>query len=218
MPKGSKREPPSPGERVGRLVAVTTDFDEEKRQTLVIAECDCGEERVILFRKWGTTKSCGCLQKEAASRTWSKHGMSDTRLHRVWRGMKQRCNNPNRPEYANYGGRGISVCPEWDDFAEFARWAEENGYDDELDIDRIDNDGDYSPENCRFVTRSENLRNNRRSTEAEAFGETKSIAEWADDNRCQVSHHTLYTRIRRGWEAKDAILTPKGRWNPKRRT
>lgn len=218
MPTGIKREPPGPGDRVGRLVAVGEDYDDEKRQTLVVAECDCGEVREILFRNWGRTKSCGCLQRDRASETFKKHGQGTSRLYKVWTGMKQRCENPNKDSYAGYGARGVYVCDEWQDFEVFAAWAEENGYDGKLDIDRIDNDGSYSPENCHWVTRSENLRNTRRSRKLTALGETKTMIAWSEDERCQVSYATLSSRVSKGdWDPKDAILTPKGRWNPKRK-
>jgi len=217
MPTGIKREPPSPGERVGRLVASGTERDHERKQTRVVAMCDCGEETSVLFRNWGRAKSCGCLQRDRASETFTKHGQGTSRVYKVWTGMKQRCANPNNDEYKNYGDRGVYVCDEWQDFEVFAAWAEENGYDGKLDIDRIDNDGPYSPENCHWVTRSENLRNTRRSRKLTALGETKTMIAWSEDERCQVSYVTLSSRIRRDWNPEDAILTPKGRWNPKRK-
>lgn len=130
--------------------------------------------------------------------------------------MRERCSNPNRKEWHNYGGRGISVCGEWEDFVVFRDWAQENGYADDLDLDRIDNDGDYEPENCRWVTRSENLRNTRRSAEATAFGETKCIADWVDDDRCVVPDVTLRTRLRRSWHPEDALTLPSGSRNARK--
>lgn len=217
MSRKPRREPPKPGDQVGRLSAVKTERDPERGQTRVVALCACGGETSILFRNWGRAKSCGCFQKETASKTHKRHGMSDTRLHRVWRGMRDRCNNPNKDGYENYGGRGVYVCEEWDDFANFESWARENGYEKHLDIDRIDNDGPYSPENCAWVTRSENLRHNRASRQVTAFGETKVLVEWSEDERCRVTYRTLASRLRRDWGAEDAISIPPGHWNPKRR-
>jgi hypothetical protein len=121
---------------------------------------------------------------------------------------------PSSTAYHNYGARGITVDPRWDDFAVFERWMLDHGWESELDLDRIDNDGPYSPENCRLVTRSKNLRNTRRSRRIEAFGEVKSMIEWAEDQRCLPSYTTLESRLRHGEEPESAItrfVGPRGR-------
>lgn len=130
--------------------------------------------------------------------------------------MRERCSNPHRKEWPNYGGRGIRVCAEWDDYAVFRDWALANGYEEGLDIDRQDNDSNYEPGNCHFITRSQNLRNKRNSRMLGVFGEIKSMADWAEDERCAVSYATLESRLRLGWAVQDALITPKGRWNPAR--
>lgn len=109
-----------------------------------------------------------------------KHGIGEKhpRLYGVWASMKSRCNNPNREKWPRYGGRGIYVCPEWDNDVEaFADWALSNGYEPGLQLDRIDNDGPYSPENCRWVTAKENCRNTRRNKYLTLLGMRKTIAE-----------------------------------------
>ena len=117
------------------------------------------------------------------------------RLGGVYDSIKQRCYNPKRENYERYGGRGITMCDEWKKSSEpFIRWALENGYREGLQLDRIDNDGQYSPENCRWVTQSENCRNTRRTKNITLFGETKSIAAWCEE--LPISQYTLYWWLR----------------------
>lgn len=128
-----------------------------------------------------------------------------TRLYRAWIGMRQRCYNKREPNYINYGARGITVCDEWRNFTAFKKWAMENGYNDSLSIDRIDNNKGYEPSNCRWATCREQVRNRRDNIQITAFGETKILVEWLEDERCPVEYATLYSRIERGWEAERAI-------------
>lgn len=127
-------------------------------------KCDCGND-VIARRakiKSGHTKSCGCLQRRKASETFSKHRDSKSPLYVRYIGIKQRCTNPNHKSYNSYGGRGIKLCDAWlNDFSEFKNWSLDNGYADDLQLDRIDTNGDYTPENCRWVSPTENMRNTR---------------------------------------------------------
>lgn len=131
--------------------------------------CDCGNSVVVSGKSLtsGNTKSCGCLRSERCSDLKRKHGKKGTRLYVVWKTMKQRCYNTNHIHYKYYGGRGIKICDEWrDDFQAFYDWAMTNGYDDEAmygkcTIDRINNDGDYCPSNCRWVDMATQNRNKR---------------------------------------------------------
>lgn len=115
-------------------------------------KCECGNEKVIPSHKllWEEAKSCGCMHHKYG------HGRTNSRLYNIWLGMKARCFNKNSPKYSRYGGRGIKVCDEWHSFKRFYEWAVANGYSDNLSIDRINVDGDYCPENCQWLTISEN--------------------------------------------------------------
>lgn len=115
-------------------------------------------------------------------------------LYNVWTTMLHRCNDPKRKKYKDYGGRGISVCPEWNDPNVFIDWAEQNGYELGLQLDRIDNNGNYAPDNCRWVTPKENSRNRRNTVFLTVNGITKSVAEWCE--MLPVSQYTVYWWVR----------------------
>lgn len=150
--------------------------------------CDCGTERDVAPNqlKNGRSMSCGCIQREVASARGSPnktHGMSGTRLHRIWKGLNNRCNNKNSPKYERYGGRGICVCDEWRGkagFVSFANWALASGYEDTLTIDRINNDGNYEPSNCRWTNNKNQANNKSVCRKISVGGNTKTIAEWVD--------------------------------------
>lgn len=136
------------------------------------------------------------------------HGESKSRLYRIWYGMKNRCYNEKQDCFDRYGGRGIEICQEWkDDFIKFKEWAESTGYSEKLTLDRIDNNGNYEPSNCKWSIWTDQIENRRCSVDTiiTAFGETKSIYKWANDNRCFVTVRVLSYRIRAGWTPEDAI-------------
>ena len=135
-----------------------------------------------------------------------------TRLYRIWHNIKQRCTNPNSHNFCRYGGRGISLCDEWDDFEPFCDWAIANGYSDGLSIDRIDNDGNYSPENCRWIEPIEQMNNTRRNVYVTYKGERLTIAQLA--RKYNLKYSTLQTRISKlKYPVEKAVETPmNGTW------
>ena len=132
-----------------------------------------------------------------------RHGMAGTRLHYIWKTMKQRCNNSNCYSFKNYGAKGISVCEEWNDFKEFAKWSFENGYSEKLTLDRIEAHGNYEPSNCRWVSYKvqENNRTNNRHIEMNGISHT--LSEWADITGIDV--RTIHSRLKSGWNIEKAL-------------
>ena len=122
--------------------------------------------------------------------------------------MRNRCINSGSSVYAYYGGRGISMTSAWNRYETFRDWAHQSGYEAGKEIDRINNDGDYTPDNCRWVTRLENMRNTRVNRLLTAFNETKCLTEWMEDTRCSVQLSTLWARLNSGWGVEQAIATP----------
>ena len=150
------------GKKFGR-VTVTGIGSRHGGHIYVKAICDCGnvfETKHYRLRK-GITTSCGCFNRERTSELSTIHGDSHSSLYRRWWSMRQRCEYKNRSNYRYYGGRGIKVCKEWTDYPTFKAWALSHGYREDLSIDRINNDGNYEPSNCRWATRSEQERNKR---------------------------------------------------------
>jgi hypothetical protein len=208
------REAIEPGTVFGRLTVIGIAPRSETTKRLgrnYSCRCECGNITVARgdTLKAGKKKSCGCLQADACPLANRSHGESGSKLYMVRNNLISRCCVPNNPGYPNYGGRGITVCREWlDSYEAFAAWARANGYVEGLDIDRIDNNAGYSPDNCRWVTRGVNLRNRRNNYLFTAFGETKCLTDWAIDQRCEVSVKTLKHRIKQGLDPDDVISRP----------
>lgn len=148
------------GQRFGRLFVKEVADKTDRGQIRWRCVCDCGAERLVTtgHLRSGHTKSCGCLGLENATKAKIKHGGVRSKLYGVYCTMKARCNNPNSQGYEWYGAKGITLCAEWQTFAPFKEWAESSGYKEGLSIDRIDPDKGYSPDNCEWVTRSENIK------------------------------------------------------------
>lgn len=172
-----------------------------KIKTVVFAkcECECGEFKELraITVISGSIKSCGCLSGE-------NHGETRTRLHRIWGLMKDRCLNENNKNYNRYGGRGISICTEWENsYLSFKEWAINNGYNDELTLDRIDFNGNYEPSNCRWVTIIEQQNNKRNNIYLTHNGETKTLAQWCDIY--DANRETIKRRIAKGLTFEQAF-------------
>jgi hypothetical protein len=214
----SKRKPHNfidlTGQTFGRLTVIKED-SVVKEKTMWLCQCLCGKITKVPTNNLrnGTSSSCGCLRKELLIKRIQKHGMAKAnsahrhRLYKIWSGMKTRCHNKNEKAYKNYGGRGITVCDEWLKFEPFYEWATKNGYYDTLEIDRIDNNGNYEPSNCRWVTSRENQLNKRNNRLITINGVTKTITEWSELSG--INLRSLETRLRLGWSGSD-LLKPVG--------
>lgn len=179
------------GQRFGRLIAIKKDhsvWDKENRisRNFWLFRCDCGKEKII--DKYsvlnGKTTSCGCFANQRRIEKNTKHGLFNTekRLYGCWQDMKNRCYNKNRKKYKNYGMRGIAVCDEWkSDFQSFYEWAKNNGYQDNLTLDRIDVNGNYEPKNCRWATQKEQANNKTTNHKIKINGVVKNLSEWLSD-------------------------------------
>jgi hypothetical protein len=137
-----------------------------------------------------------------------KHGMRHTRIYNIWRAMRQRCSNPKCINYKNYGGKGVQVCTEWEDFQTFYDWAMLNGYAEYLTIDRVDVNGNYEPSNCRWVSYKVQANNKRNSKFLELNGVSHTIAEWGDITG--IPKGTIWLRLKKGWSVERAITEPIG--------
>lgn len=204
------------GQRFGRLTVVRFQ-GRQNEQTFWLCQCDCGKTTKTSTSRLrsGQTKSCGCYNLEMSRVKNTKHGQSKSRLYRIWRDMIGRCRSKKNKRY---GGRGIKVCDEWENsFESFACWAIQNGYSDELTIDRKDNNKNYSPDNCKWSTAKEQANNRSNNHVCTINGVSKTLTEWAE--QFNINYAIIRDRINElGWDVEEAITTPKlPYWNTRRK-
>lgn len=170
------------GKKFGRLKVLKRYGSNKKGQAMWMCECECGNINIVNGSnlRTGHVMSCGCLNKELAKERFIKHNLRHTKIYNVWRDMKYRCENKNNPQYKDYGGRGISVCDEWNDFNKFYNWAIENGYDEKLSIDRINNNEGYNPSNCRWANAKIQSNNKRNNLIVNINGEKYTVAQLSE--------------------------------------
>lgn len=216
------------GEKFGRLIALEPIgyhyFPSGQRKQVWKCKCECGKITNTYANSLtsGNTQSCGCLRIENLVAKCSTHGATrhgkKERLYIVWNDIKDRCKNKNNPSYKFYGGNGISLCQEWNDYAVFREWAYKNGYDESAEfgkctIDRINTLEGYSPENCRWISLTEQQSNRRSTRIIEYNGERNTCSIWA--NKIGISKSALCSRLNNGWSVEEALTIPKINCNRK---
>lgn len=190
------------GQKFGRLTVIERNGSNKRSQANWLCLCDCGKKITVLGARLrnGTTKSCGCLRETIKRKSKKginiRHGLSQTRLYAIWSSMKRRCYKEKEPMYKYYGARGIKICDEWkNSFIDFYNWSMSNGYNDNLSIDRINNNGNYEPTNCRWATIQEQCNNRRSNYIVEYNGEKHTITEI--HNKTKIDRRTIKSRIKK---------------------
>lgn len=206
-----------PGRQFGKLTvmfeAAPIDDPSGKKLRAFMCKCECGTDKVIRLAhlNHGKTKSCGCLAS-------AQQGLSTHPIYKVWAGMKVRT-KPSHHEAHLYHDRGIGICAEWSNsFLEFMRWAQGNGFAEGLTIDRIDNEKGYQPDNCRWVTATQNGRNRRVTLMVQYRGEIRPLMDVLDELSISSRYHAVRSRIERGWSADRAVDTPMRQGNYHRKS
>lgn len=206
------------GKKFGRLTVVDNAGKSKYGGRLWLCECECGNKITVQTAQLnnGRKRSCGCLQKEKASeivllahKANQKYEVSSTSsLYSRWSNMLRRCTDSKDKCFNSYGGRGIRVCDEWQDFNNFADWAMANGYKKNLSIDRINVNGNYEPSNCRWVSMKEQGNNKQNTKYYEYNGEKKTLSQWSE---CyNINYKLLYERVViEHWDLERALITPK---------
>lgn len=195
------------GQKFGRLTIIELAGRNKSHKIIWKCLCDCGKEAIVVGTclVTGRTKSCGCLHKEVIT----KHGLTGSRIYAIWNSMMSRCYHPKNKYFKGYGARGIRVCNEWHDAKTFYNWAQNNGYKKGLTIDRINNNGNYEPSNCRWATLKEQCNNKRTNRLITINGITHNLTEWA--TIAGLKKATLHARLRARWKEENLLLPPKTR-------
>lgn len=183
----------------------------KKGGRFVLAICDCGTEKQVRLAdiKYGSSTNCGCIRSKKMSDINTSHGLSSHPLYRIWRGIMERCTYPKHVAYHLYGARGISVCDLWvSNFMSFYNWALDNGWKQGLQVDRFpDKNGNYSPDNCRIATSTQNNRNKSSNRLITFKGKTQCTAEWAEE--LGIDQNTIKDRLNKlRWSTAKALTTP----------
>lgn len=193
------------GRIIGKLNVLKLNGTDNRRERMWLCKCECGNEviRNGYGLRSGRTTHCGCERGKKISKSLTQHGMTDTKLYYAWINMKTRCDNPNYYLRESYGGRGITYCDEWKDSSVFMEWAIQNGYSDELSLDRINTNGNYEPNNCRWVnmTVQQNNRNNNRIIEYN--GESDTMANWS--RRLNIKYTILQYKLDCGQTMEEIV-------------
>lgn len=207
------------GDRFGRWVVISADPDNKRKY---ICKCDCGTIKSVWDSnlKCGKSLSCGCLASETTTTRNFRHGKAGTRLYRVWSNMKRRCYDPKNNRYKHYGGKGVKVCDEWQDFLSFEKWAISAGYKQDAEygectIDRIDVDGNYEPNNCRWTDIKTQCYNRTSNKLLTYKGKTQTLTEWEKEIGC--GKYIIGNRLLKGWSVEDALEIPIGGRRGKRK-
>ena len=193
------------GKRFGRLVVIKRMKNSKDGKAMWLCRCDCGNKTIVptCNLNSGHSKSCGCITAESASKRNKKHGDRHTRLYGIWTNMKTRCANGNCNRSRYYHEKGIFVCEEWESYENFKKWSLENGYNDSLTLDRIDNSKGYEPSNCRWATYKQQERNKTNNHVISYNGMSKTMVEWSEI--LGINYGTLRSRIYRGWSIQRAF-------------
>lgn len=197
------------GQRFGRLKVMKFCGTDHRKHAVWMCKCDCGNIDPVRSYdlRAGKITSCGCYHNECAKFNHTKHGKSGTKLYYVWKSMKQRCENVNSRDYRIYGENGVCVCDDWRSCYEtFYDWAMRSGYEEGLTLDRIDSNGNYCPENCRWATPKVQSNNTCRNRLITYKGETHTMSEWASITG--INYSTLRARLNMyKWSVERALTT-----------
>lgn len=201
------------GKKYGRWTVLAFSHVASGRRQMYLCRCDCGTIKPvsIVAIKQGHTISCGCLQKEKTRTHGGTYDINHKkqRLYRIYDHVKYRCLCPTCDAYKHYGGRGIKICKEWLNYENFRSWALANGYKDNLTLDRIDVNGDYCPENCRWISQKEQQRNKRTNVFITLGNKTQCLSAWCEDLKVKLA--LVSKRLKAGWSIEDALTKPSKR-------